>query len=383
MGSCRRYDFWHSAARGLSGCVLQSSKLRAEGEKSVPMDEQAARAALTDTLARLGAVGARIWRSEQRIHHRLPPGAVIPVGVAQAFQNSLPTLLQAASLTQRENVCLVPLSVPKVADASVVCVHLLHGTVYDYRHMSAQICGNYAVYGMQVIGMLLAEKVPTSVAQMADWYMDELLQNELCSRPLVLYGGCTGGFIALEMARRLSDLGMPPAALILAETRDRVDLPRSLKMSGTWTGFVEAFLPFEVAHSFRVNPDHKFWKLKPWQRFRYLVDVGGTTPGAMHSVPLQADALAGYFTVYESYLRAYGSHCMSDYAGRSVYLKASNARWSLSSRTRECLKGTCQLEMAEGDHAGLFRAPRGCEVAALVQRELAAAAGEWAKSGAH
>ncbi len=328
---------------------------------------------ITDLLAASAKLGIRLWRGDGELGWRVPAGAVLAPGMQNSLDRSRAMLFGAATLPARENICLAPLNASSRADANLICIHPLHGTVYDYRHFSGHIAGNYGVYGLHAVGMLLESAPPRSMDEMAERYTDELLKNDLCEKPFVLYGGCTGGFIALQIARRLAARGRPPASLVFGDTRDLSDGGEAVRNAGWWITFVEAFLSYDLACAL-IATDHEFWSLSPDHRFDYLIETVAALPQTLYSLPLEREVLERHFAQYGRYLTSYGSVALGEYSGRVLFLKASVANWSFSAQLRRFLTGTCVLEDIRGNHVSLFRSTNGAAMAAVLQVELERAA---------
>jgi len=66
-------------------------------------------------------------------------------------------------------------------------------------------------------GFLTGQKVPSSLAALADWHAYSIRQVA-GDRPYVLIGRSAGGWVAHVVTQRLEELGSPPAALTLIDT---------------------------------------------------------------------------------------------------------------------------------------------------------------------
>ncbi len=96
----------------------------------------------------------------------------------------------------------------------IVLVHALGGQVFRYHPMARRLGPDQPVYAIAASGLAPGEEPHTTMADMVEDYVDRL-RAVRPSGPYVLGGFCIGGNIALEMARRLRDLGEEVPLLVL------------------------------------------------------------------------------------------------------------------------------------------------------------------------
>jgi len=135
-----------------------------------------------------------------------------------------PTIARlAAAIDNRRSAEFSPL-VP-IKDGTGVplfIVHGLGGNVMELFATGRRIAGDCPVYAIQARGLDGRQAPATSIAAMADDYLGEVV-NLHAHGTFHLAGYSSGGLIAFEMARRLTEAGEPPASLTLidAQTNER------------------------------------------------------------------------------------------------------------------------------------------------------------------
>lgn len=99
----------------------------------------------------------------------------------------------------------------------VFLVHAVGGHVLNYLHLARAMPPGRPVYGLQSPGLNDTDDPLSSIAAMADRYVQEI-RAVTPAGPYVLAGGSMGGVVALEVARRLLDAGERIAVLGLFDT---------------------------------------------------------------------------------------------------------------------------------------------------------------------
>jgi hypothetical protein len=106
-------------------------------------------------------------------------------------------------------------------------VHGAEGNVLIYRELSRYLGDDQPVYGLQSQGLNGETDIPTTIEEMAGYYINEI-RSVLPNGPFRLGGYCLGGHIALEMAVQLLSQGYQVDLLALFESynfKDGVTLP--------------------------------------------------------------------------------------------------------------------------------------------------------------
>jgi aspartate racemase len=139
----------------------------------------------------------------------------------------LTDLLQAP--TVEELVAMVRLDAPSTARSAVIAlqplgskppfffVHGLGGTVMRFRDLARRMAPDQPFYGIQAKGLDGAETCLHRVEDMAEVYLRDL-RSAQPEGPYYLGGYSFGGYVALEMARRLLRQGEEVRSLVLLDT---------------------------------------------------------------------------------------------------------------------------------------------------------------------
>jgi aspartate racemase len=139
----------------------------------------------------------------------------------------LTDLLQAP--TVEELVAMVRLETPSTARSAVIAlqplgskppfffVHGLGGTVMRFRDLARHMAPDQPFFGIQAKGLDGAEACLNRVEDMAELYLRDL-RSAHPEGPYYLGGYSFGGYVALEMARRLLQQGEEVRSLMLLDT---------------------------------------------------------------------------------------------------------------------------------------------------------------------
>jgi amino acid adenylation domain-containing protein len=139
----------------------------------------------------------------------------------------LTDLLQAPTI--EELVALVRLEAPSTARSAVIAlqplgskppfffVHGMGGSVLRFRDLAKHMAPDQPFFGIQAQGLDGAQLPLQSVEEMADVYLEHLRAAQR-EGPYYLGGYSFGGYVALEMARRLLAQGEEIRALVLLDT---------------------------------------------------------------------------------------------------------------------------------------------------------------------
>jgi thioesterase domain-containing protein len=111
-------------------------------------------------------------------------------------------------------------------------VHGAEGNVLIYRELSRYLGDDQPVYGLQSQGLNGEGNFPTSIEDMAKYYIKEI-RSVLPEGPFHLGGYCLGGHIALEMAVQLQSEGYNVGLVALFESynfKDGITLSRYYRL---------------------------------------------------------------------------------------------------------------------------------------------------------
>lgn len=107
----------------------------------------------------------------------------------------------------------------------VVCLHPLGGHVLCYAALGRALAGRHPCWGLQAPG-LHAPEVPAPTWDALVEHHWQLLPRD--GAPLVLLGYSYGGYIAMELAQRLQQDGLPPPATVLLDVPHPSAIPPDL-----------------------------------------------------------------------------------------------------------------------------------------------------------
>ena len=99
----------------------------------------------------------------------------------------------------------------------VFFIHAGDGEILVYQRLALRLRGDHPVYGIQPRNRKDCPILHTRLGEMIDYYFDEILKRQAAG-PYFLGGLCTGGLIALEIARKLQSLGHTVGMVALIDT---------------------------------------------------------------------------------------------------------------------------------------------------------------------
>jgi acyl-CoA synthetase (AMP-forming)/AMP-acid ligase II/thioesterase domain-containing protein/acyl carrier protein len=115
--------------------------------------------------------------------------------------------------------CVVPIQ-PNGSRPPLFCVHDVNGHVLNFRALASYLGAEQPVYGIQSAGLDGSEAPLTRIEDMAIRYITELRAVQPFG-PYYLCGYSMGGWIAYEMAQKLTKAGQRVAFLGLFDTASR------------------------------------------------------------------------------------------------------------------------------------------------------------------
>jgi thioesterase domain-containing protein/acyl carrier protein len=149
--------------------------------------------------------------------------------IEQSFQKNIPlaTLFEAGTIEKLADILrkdgwsppessLVPIQ-PKGERPPFFCIHAKGGNVLFYRDLAKHLGMDQPFFGLQARRLGGRQVGHSSVEEMADYYIQEILTQQP-EGPYYIGGSSFGGLAAFEIARRLVSKGHQIALLALFDT---------------------------------------------------------------------------------------------------------------------------------------------------------------------
>jgi amino acid adenylation domain-containing protein len=226
------------------------------------------------------------------------------------------------------------------AGPSLFCIHGLGGHVAVFVPLARQLRPERPVYGLQAQGLALDQQAHHRIEDMASYYVDEIrsLQPQ---GPYLLAGWSMGGLIALEVARRLNDVGQRVGLLAMLDTH--LGVPND----GDQPPNQEA-VARHVARFLDI-PHEELDKVPVGHRLETLIQKAKSARG------IGADDVRRLADVCRAHLGAMSLYTPSPFDHAAV-LFCTGSRESADDRWRAvCPQLT--IEQAPGDHYAMLRKP--------------------------
>ena len=334
---------------------------------------------MVECFARVSRAAGSVWMSASEVHVRVPHGAALETGVREKINHYVQRAGMRSSILRCDNQGLISLTVGLAGAANLICVHASHGSIYDYRYPISEIDASYPVYALHALRYLIGKQSSAqSLEALAEEHVKEMLRNQLCDIPFVLYGVSTGGLLALEMAVQLSERRKAPAFLVLGDTRDlagRLPAQSSLGERYLWLTFVAAYLPISLLPLMLGESGGELWACADAAaRCRLLVRRAREMEDQTYAVALDPDELLAQVEAHRLFLRAYWKYKPRAYSGSTVFVKGTVAPAELSEGVRSVLPAEHEVVEILGNHISLLTPEGGRTMASLLDRKLAAAA---------
>jgi thioesterase domain-containing protein len=276
-----------SAQRELMGAVQPSTVNRPTVENLKEIWEKVFRRSsirVTENFYDLGGNAEHadaICAAIAETHSLSVPGAAI---------THAPTVIELARLLQHDPLPrLSPLVKIKSGSEEhpIFFAHGLSGMV-EYHILAQHIRTDYAIYGIQALGLDGCEEAFESIPDMATYYLDALLQKQPVG-PYFLIGYSFGGLVALEMSQQLLARKQNVAMLALI---DAYPHPRFMRLAQRLQVFVKRIrthaeniseMPTESGFKYLVKGVKRRLRLEaPLETPRYLdradISLAATVP---------------------------------------------------------------------------------------------------------
>jgi amino acid adenylation domain-containing protein len=109
-------------------------------------------------------------------------------------------------------------------------IHPVGGRILPYQLLANLLEKEFAVYGIESIGILKGTEPLHSIAEMADYYVTQIKQIQPTG-PYALLGWSMGGLIAFEMARKLNSADQQVSLLVMLDTQNPQKVPKIKNVS--------------------------------------------------------------------------------------------------------------------------------------------------------
>jgi thioesterase domain-containing protein len=237
------------------------------------------------------------------------------------------------------------------ADAKppLFCVHGLGGHVAAFLPLAVHPVIGRTVYAFQGRGLEANQRPHDSIEAMATCYLEEM-RGVQQRGPYLLAGWSMGGLIAMELVRRLEELGQRVAMLILFDTH-LSDAQRSV------CALDDASVMNWIAPHVEIPPD-QLRALPQKQQWEVIAEQASRSEG------IDAVEVCRLANVCKSHWAAISRHEPKPYRGESVLFQAAIPDLKLEGQWKS-LCPRFHAEQTPGDHYSMLRPPN---VDALAKR---------------
>jgi len=241
------------------------------------------------------------------------------------------------------------------------CIHGRGGNVLTFQRLASHLPEDLPMYALQARGVDMREKPHDSIEEMAEAYLDEVLEVQPHG-PYYFGGYSGGGVIALEMAHRLRARGEIVALITMFDTYS----PSVNKTS----------MRFRFGREWNKAKEHGVGDLGKRVWNKSVLALGNGTP----TKPFFLSPEEAWFKDMEdAFIRKQDSYRLSPYDGDVVLFRAlDNGRstefqWTRHMGWEEWLRGSFRVVDIPGTHTSLFMEPNVSILALAVRRALDAA----------
>jgi amino acid adenylation domain-containing protein/non-ribosomal peptide synthase protein (TIGR01720 family) len=228
-----------------------------------------------------------------------------------------------------------------VAEPPLFCIHGLGGHVAAFVPLARQLRPERLVYGLQAQGLAADQQPHNRIEDMAAYYVDEIrsLQPQ---GPYLLAGWSMGGLIALEVARRLNDVGQHVGLVAMLDTHLAVpDHEDQAPNEAVVTRQVARFLEIPLEELDKIPVEH---------RLEFLAQKATLARG------IGADDVRRLADVCRAHLAAMSLHTPTPYDHAAVLFRCTGSRDSADDRWGVFCPHLA-IERVPGDHYAMLRKP--------------------------
>lgn len=157
----------------------------------------------------------RVWTEGDILRCTAPPGVLTPALRDRLRQEkaAIVEFLRAADALALQERAIVPMQ-PRGVRTPVFAVPGHNGNVFSFRSLVRELGEDQPFFGLQPPGVDGECEPLTSVEELAAYFVERIVAFRP-DGPCVIAGHCAGGGIALELARRLLERGVPVTCLVL------------------------------------------------------------------------------------------------------------------------------------------------------------------------
>lgn len=246
----------------------------------------------------------------------------------------------------------------------VCLVHPSGGSVFCYSELAASLSPTLPLLAFQAPALDIDEASAETVEELADRYLADLREAHGGS-PVVLGGWSMGAAVAWEMAQRRRREGGDVPSVVLIDPDVPVTADRDLSNARLARAFGADLARIHGRESLDLGGD--FDDLGDDEQLERLGDrllAEGLVPPE-----LPRGTLLGRLRVFRSNIRALAAYRPQPYAGRVVFVHASESPATFE-RWQPLCEGGFVLERVAADHYTVLRRPAAQRVAEVLARAV-------------
>lgn len=282
------------------------------------------------------------------------------------------TIEQLATLLRQQEPdapvsCLIQLQPGQAGIRPLFLVHPIGGNVFCYLELLRQLDPTQPVYALQARGSDGRLPPHTTIAAMAQEYLD-LIRSIQPTGPYRLAGWSFGGVVAFEMARQLHAAAEPVELLALIDSflPDTETAKASDEM--TLMGEFAADLGLPLAELEAIAPHAQGWHND--ERLTWIMQQAQQRN--LFPADIELDQMRHLWLVYQQNLAAWQSYRAQPYPGPALLFSAAHPSATVPAhRGWDALIGAgLTIHTLPGDHYSLLRAPDVALLGEELQRWL-------------
>jgi amino acid adenylation domain-containing protein len=300
------------------------------------------------------------------------------IGVADLFDH--PTIAAMAPLIRTGTGVSAPETRSLVAIRSgtvhpaVFCVHSSSGGVTEYAELARHLAPGQRFYGLQSRGQIGDERPLETVEEMAEEYLAEMLTVQP-EGPYLLAAWSMGGYVALEMARRLAAAGREVGGVFLIGAPS----PQRRNDAGRPPGQEELLAHIDAAiqagHGTRLESRYEELLLKQW-----VLDEDGIAEVRAGDERRLRAARAQFTNMWAGYVYWSRVSELQPYDGRVVMFMPKGDSTESKRRTTKCwraaLRRKPEIVTVPGVHKTVIYGESARTVGAWLSAEITRWGGE-------